>query len=122
MDEGKLSVAVSDHRREFIEEELAAGTYADEAEIVDAALELLENKKKLAGLRTAIADGDADIAAGRVHRYEKHRRFSRGYQARGRRPLSLLALFGRRPLARICVASIGTSLMTAGALKVPIGL
>ena len=67
MDDGKLSVAVSDHRREFIEEELAAGTYADEAEIVDAALELLENKRKLEVLRALIADGDADIAAGRVH-------------------------------------------------------
>lgn len=70
MDDGKLSVAVSDHRREFIEEELAAGTYADEAEIVDAALELLENGKKLTALRAAIAEGDADIAAVRVHRYE----------------------------------------------------
>ena len=69
MDDGKLSVAVSDHRREFIEEELAAGAYADEAEIVEAALELLENKKKLTALRAAIAEGDADIEAGRVHRY-----------------------------------------------------
>lgn len=70
MDDGKLSVTVSDHRREFIEDELAAGAYADEAEVVDAALELLENKKKLTALRALIADGDADIAAGRVHRYE----------------------------------------------------
>jgi putative addiction module CopG family antidote len=69
MDDGKLSVAVSDHRREFIDEEIAAGTYADEAEIVDAALELLENKKRLGALRTLIAEGDADVAAGRVHRY-----------------------------------------------------
>ena len=69
MADGKLSVAVSDHRREFIEEELAAGSYADEAEIVDAALELLENRKKLTALRAPIAKGDADIAAGRVHRY-----------------------------------------------------
>lgn len=70
MDDGKLSVAVSDHRREFIDEELAAGTYADEAEIVDAALELLENRKKLGVLRALIAEGDGDIAAGRVHRYQ----------------------------------------------------
>lgn len=67
MDDGNLSVAVPDYRREFIEEELAAGTYADEAEIVDAALELLENKRKREVLRALIADGDADIAAGRVH-------------------------------------------------------
>jgi putative addiction module CopG family antidote len=70
MDDGKLSVAVSDQRREFIEEELAAGTYADEAEIVDAALELLESSKKLGVLRALIAEGDTDIAAGRVHRYD----------------------------------------------------
>ena len=70
MDDGKLSVAVSDHRREFIEEELAAGIYADESEVIDAALELLENKKKLDSLRAAIAEGDADVAAGRVHVFE----------------------------------------------------
>jgi putative addiction module CopG family antidote len=70
MDDGKLSVAVSDSRREFIEEELAAGTYADETEIVEAALELLENRKKLGTLRALIAEGDADIASGRVHAFE----------------------------------------------------
>ena len=70
MDDGKLSVAVSDLRREFIEEELAAGAYANEAEVVDAALELLEKKKKLEALRASIAEGDADIAAGRVHVFE----------------------------------------------------
>lgn len=75
MDDGKLSVAVSDHRREFIEEELAAGSYASEAEIVDAALELLENKKKLDTLRALIAEADADIAAGRVHHYENSEDF-----------------------------------------------
>ena len=70
MDDGKLSVAVSDHRREFIDEELAAGTYASEAEIIDAALELLENKKKLDAPHALIAEGDADIAAGRVHLFD----------------------------------------------------
>jgi len=67
MDDGKFSVSVSDHRREFIDEELAAGAYANEAEVIDAALALLERKKKLEALRAAIAEGDADIAAGRVH-------------------------------------------------------
>lgn len=69
MDEGKLSVAISDGRRGFIDEEVASGTYADEAEVVDAALELLENRKKLGILRALIAEGDADIAAGRVHAF-----------------------------------------------------
>ncbi|MGV3551726.1 ribbon-helix-helix domain-containing protein [Rhizobium sp.] len=75
MDDGKLAVAISDSRREFIEEELASGDYASEAEIVDAALELLENRKKLAALRSLIAEGDADIAAGRVHRYDSTEAF-----------------------------------------------
>lgn len=75
MDDGKLSVTVSDHRREFIEEELAAGTYASEADIVDAALELLEHRKKLQVLRSLIAEGDADVTAGRVHRYESAEAF-----------------------------------------------
>lgn len=64
MEDGKLSVAVSDHRREFIQEEIAAGTYADEAEIVDAALELLERSKKVSALRALIAEGDADFERG----------------------------------------------------------
>jgi antitoxin ParD1/3/4 len=64
MEDGKLSVAVSDHRREFIQEELAAGAYADEAEIVDAALELLERSKKVSALRALIAEGDADFERG----------------------------------------------------------
>lgn len=67
MDDGKLSVSVSDERREFIAGELAAGTYADEAELVNAALELLENRKKIDLLRALIAEGDADFQAGRVH-------------------------------------------------------
>jgi len=64
MDNGKLSVAVSDHRREFIDEELAAGTYSDEAAVVDAALELLERSKKIGVLRALIAEGDADFERG----------------------------------------------------------
>jgi putative addiction module CopG family antidote len=64
MDDGKLSVAVSDHRREFIEGELATGAYASEAEVVDAALELLERSKKIGVLRALIAEGDADFARG----------------------------------------------------------
>ena len=64
MDDSKLSVAVSDHRREFIEEELAAGTYASEAEVIDAALELLERSKKVGVLRALIADADDQFERG----------------------------------------------------------
>lgn len=64
MDDGKLSVAVSDHRREFIEEELAAGKYADEAEMVDAALALLEQSKKVGVLRAMIDEANAQFERG----------------------------------------------------------
>lgn len=66
MDDGKLLVSVSDQRREFIEDELASGAYSSETEIIDAALELLQKKRKLDALRASIAEGDADIAAGRI--------------------------------------------------------
>ncbi|MBX9456333.1 MAG: type II toxin-antitoxin system ParD family antitoxin [Rhizobium sp.] len=64
MDDGKHSVAVSDHRREFIEEEVAAGTYANEAEVVDAALELLERSKRVGALRALIAEADDQFERG----------------------------------------------------------
>ena len=64
MDDGKLSVAVSDHRREFIDEELAAGIYASEAEVVDAALELLERSKKVGVLRALIGEADDQFERG----------------------------------------------------------
>ena len=64
MDEGKLSVAVSDRRREFIDEEVASGTYANEAEVVDAALELLERSKKVGVLRSLIAEADDQFERG----------------------------------------------------------
>ena len=70
MDDGKISIAVSDERREFIATELAKGNYSDEAGVVDAALELLETRRKVGVLRALIAEGDADIAAGRVYEHD----------------------------------------------------
>lgn len=58
MDDGKRSVAISDHHREFIDEELATGKYADEAEIVDAALALLEKSRRIGVLRASAYEGD----------------------------------------------------------------
>jgi putative addiction module CopG family antidote len=69
MDDNTISVSISDERRQFIAAELATGHYADEADVVDAALGLLETRRKICTLRTLIAEGDADIAAGRVHAY-----------------------------------------------------
>ena len=64
MDDGKRSVAVSDHRREFIDEELAAGKYADAAEVVDAALALLERSRRIGVLQALVSEGDADFEHG----------------------------------------------------------
>ena len=77
MEDGKLSVAVSNHRREFIQEELAAGAYADEAEIADAALELLERSKKVGALRALIAEGDADFERGDFMSFQEPGELSR---------------------------------------------
>jgi hypothetical protein len=60
MDDGKLSVAISDHRREFIDEELAAGNFADEAEVVDAALELLKKSREVGVLQGVSTGGAGD--------------------------------------------------------------
>jgi antitoxin ParD1/3/4 len=64
MDDGKLSVAISDSRREFIEEELASGSYADEAALIEAALDLLERHRRAEALRELLAEGDADFERG----------------------------------------------------------
>jgi Arc/MetJ-type ribon-helix-helix transcriptional regulator len=64
MDDGKRSVAVSDRRRKFIYEELASGKYADEAEVVDAALALLERSRRI-GVRSAlVSEDDEDFERG----------------------------------------------------------
>jgi antitoxin ParD1/3/4 len=56
-----------------VERQLASGNYASADEVVCAGLRLLaelqENEADLEELRRLIAEGDADIAAGRVHRY-----------------------------------------------------
>ena len=69
MDDNTISISVSEERRQFIAAEMATGHYADEADVVDVALGLLETRKKIGVLRTLIAEGDADIAAGLVHEY-----------------------------------------------------
>lgn len=71
MDDGKLSVAVSDHRREFIEEEMASGGYADESEVVDAALALLERSKKVGVLRAMIDEADAQFERGEYRTFNE---------------------------------------------------
>ncbi len=55
----------------FVRDEVAAGRYADEAEVIRDAVRRLAEKReaaeasKLAALRAALAPGLADVAAGR---------------------------------------------------------
>lgn len=64
MSEDRISVPLSDEKREFIAERIAWGDYTDEAEVLDAALALLEKRQKIEILRALIAEGDDDFERG----------------------------------------------------------
>jgi antitoxin ParD1/3/4 len=54
----------------IIARQVAKGNFATAEEVVRAGVQLLEEQEaKLEELRKLIDEGDADIAAGRVHRY-----------------------------------------------------
>src|SRR5262245_13270644 len=54
----------------IVEQQLATGNYGSADEVVRAGLQLLaESVPELEELRRLIDEGDADIAAGRIHRY-----------------------------------------------------
>ena len=57
----------------IVEQQLATGNYGSADEVVRAGLKLLaeieETEAELEDLRKLIDEGDADIAAGRIHRY-----------------------------------------------------
>ncbi|WP_334145788.1 type II toxin-antitoxin system ParD family antitoxin [Hyphomicrobium sp.] len=56
----------------FISNQIEAGEYGNASEVVRAGLRLLEQEQvKLAALRQAIAEGDADIKAGRTRPYQQ---------------------------------------------------
>jgi len=66
------SFALGDHDRAFIADMVENGRFGNRTEVVRAGLRLLqdyENSQKLHRLRTLIAEGDADIKAGRVSEY-----------------------------------------------------
>jgi len=68
----------------IVERQLAKGNYASPDEVVRAGLELLEeHEAELEELRRLIAEGDADIAAGRVHRYASAEEFMADIMAEG---------------------------------------
>ena len=66
----RKTVALSQRDDAFIAAQLAAGEFNNVSEVVRAGLRLLEQEQlKLVALRQAIAEGEADVAAGRVTPY-----------------------------------------------------
>ena len=67
----RKTVSLTDRDDRFISDQVASGEYGNASEVVRAGLRLLEQEKlKLKALRQAIAEGDADVAAGRFRSYK----------------------------------------------------
>jgi antitoxin ParD1/3/4 len=64
MDESRISIAVSDIARDFIESPIAAGEYADEQDVLHAGFAAPEREAKLRFLRSSIAEADAEFERG----------------------------------------------------------
>lgn len=68
----------------IIARQVAKGNFATAEEVVRAGVELLEAQEaELAELRKLIDEGDADIAAGRIHRYADADELTEDIVARG---------------------------------------
>lgn len=65
-----VTFLIPEEQQAFVKAEIAAGKYENEAEMVHAGLAILMREAKVRELRKLIAEGDADIAAGRVYEYE----------------------------------------------------
>ena len=67
----RKTVALTERDDRFIAEQIASGEYGNVSEVVRAGLRLLEHERlRLKALRLAIAEGDADFAAGRYKNYK----------------------------------------------------
>ena len=64
MSNDAVSIALSEEERLFVDSQIAAGNYADDAELLHAGLAALEREQRLRTLRALIDEGDADIARG----------------------------------------------------------
>jgi antitoxin ParD1/3/4 len=62
------SYSLGEHFEQFVQAQLATGRYADASAVLRDALRLMEaRERKLAALDAAIAEGLADVEAGRVY-------------------------------------------------------
>lgn len=85
----KRSVVIGDHFDGFIESQIVSGRFNNASEVVRAGLRLLEDREaKLAELRALIAEGDADLAAGRYALVESIDDFVESIVERGKKRLS----------------------------------
>ena len=72
----------------IIARQVAKGNFATPDEAVRAGVQLLEAQEaELQELRKLIDEGDADIAAGRIHRYTSAEELTQDIVARGEAPL-----------------------------------
>ena len=71
----------------IVDQQLASGNFRSADEVVRAGLQLLQESEEdledLEDLRRLIAEGDADIAAGRVYRYASADELTADIVARG---------------------------------------
>jgi len=71
MSVAKRSIVVGERFEKFIDQQVGSGRFNNASEVVRAGLRLLEDEEaKLQQLRALIAEGDADLAAGRYTVYE----------------------------------------------------
>ena len=79
------TVALGEHFERFITEQVSAGRFNNDSEVVRAGLRLLEEHElKLRELRALIAEGDAAIARGDVTVVTDPAAFADDIVARGR--------------------------------------
>lgn len=66
----RKTISLTRRDEDFVTAQLAAGEFNNTSEVFRAGLRLLEQEQlKLAALRKAIDEGDADLAAGRVRSF-----------------------------------------------------
>lgn len=79
------TVALGDHFEKFIADQVSAGRYNNDSEVVRAGLRLLEEHElKLRQLRALIDEGDQALAEGRITTVTDPDAFAGGIIARGR--------------------------------------
>ena len=79
------TVSLGEHFEKFIADQVSAGRYNNDSEVVRAGLRLLEEHElKLRELRALIDEGDKALAEGRVIVVSDPRAFAKDVIARGR--------------------------------------